>query len=103
MIVIACATSVDASVAPSGNKTTELSRAIACLAAIAFVVTVRLLAGGVRLISVEDELEDLANRGYLPDGKNSEDFKNGMPEAEFCKRYNCKQAQKVIIKFNLKD
>jgi myosin heavy subunit len=45
----------------------------------------------------------VVGRGYLPDGKSSDDFKNGMPEREFCKKYNCKQAQKVIIKFKLKD
>lgn len=45
----------------------------------------------------------VVGRGYLPDGKSGQDFPPGMPEAEFCKRYNCKQAQKVIIKFKLKD
>jgi outer membrane protein OmpA-like peptidoglycan-associated protein len=45
----------------------------------------------------------VVGRGYLPDGKTSEDFRNGMPEKEFCALYNCKSAQKVIIKFKLKD
>ncbi|MBS1960203.1 MAG: microtubule-binding protein [Bdellovibrionales bacterium] len=45
----------------------------------------------------------VVGRGFLPDGKTSDDFRNGMPEREFCKQYNCKSAQKVIIKFKLKD
>jgi len=45
----------------------------------------------------------VVGRGYLPDGKSGQDFAAGLPEGEFCKRYNCKQAQKVIIKFKLKD
>lgn len=45
----------------------------------------------------------VVGQGYLPDGKSSADFRNGMPESEFCKKYNCKGAQKVIIKFKLKD
>lgn len=45
----------------------------------------------------------VVGRGYLPDGKSSDDFRNGMPEREFCSKYNCKSAQKVIIKFKLKD
>jgi hypothetical protein len=45
----------------------------------------------------------VVGQGYLPDGKTSADFRNGMPESEFCKSFNCKSAQKVIIKFKLKD
>jgi outer membrane protein OmpA-like peptidoglycan-associated protein len=46
----------------------------------------------------------VVGRGYLPEGKTGKDFPpNGMPEHEFCAKYNCKQAQKVIIKFKLKD
>lgn len=45
----------------------------------------------------------VVGRGYLPDGKSGKDFAAGMPENEFCSKYNCKQAQKVIIKFKLKD
>lgn len=45
----------------------------------------------------------VVGRGYLPDGKNAEDFRAGMPESEFCAKYKCKSAQKVIIKFKLKD
>lgn len=45
----------------------------------------------------------VVGRGYLPDGKSSGDFPPGMSEKEFCTKYNCKAAQKVIIKFKLKD
>lgn len=45
----------------------------------------------------------VVGRGYLPEGKSAKDFPNGIPESQFCKNYNCKSAQKVIIKFKLKD
>lgn len=45
----------------------------------------------------------VVGRGYLPAGKQGSDIPSGLPESEFCKRYNCNQAQKVVIKFNLKD
>lgn len=45
----------------------------------------------------------VVGRGYLPDNTNSKEFAKGMPESQFCKMYNCKAAQKVIIKFKLKD
>lgn len=45
----------------------------------------------------------VVGRGYLPDGMPPADLGAGMPEGEFCKRYNCKSAQKVIIKFKLRD
>lgn len=48
-------------------------------------------------------LVKVVGRGYLPDGKQPGDIPTGMPEREFCKKYNCSKAQKVIIKFNLKE
>jgi myosin heavy subunit len=48
-------------------------------------------------------LVKVVGRGYLPEGKTGTDIKAGLPEKDFCLRYNCKQAQKVVLKFNLKD
>ncbi len=48
-------------------------------------------------------LVKVVGRGYLPDGKQPGDIPSGMPEKDFCKKYNCSKAQKVIIKFNLKE
>ena len=31
------------------------------------------------------------------------DIKEGISEGEFCKLYNCNKAQRVVVKFNLKD
>ena len=45
----------------------------------------------------------VTGRGYLPEGKTSSDIPDGLSDVEFCKRYNCNKAQKVIVKFNLKD
>jgi myosin heavy subunit len=45
----------------------------------------------------------VVGRGYLPDGINPSDIPDGIDEKTFCARYGCKQAQKVIIKFKLKD
>lgn len=45
----------------------------------------------------------VVGRGYLPDGKSAAEIPAGITEKQFCAQYNCKQAQKVIIKFKLKD
>ncbi len=45
----------------------------------------------------------VVGRGYLPEGKQGSEIREGMPEKEFCQKYNCKNAQKVVVKFNLKD
>lgn len=45
----------------------------------------------------------VVGRGYLPEGKDGSEIPDGMRENEFCEKYNCKKAQKVIVKFNLKE
>ncbi|MBY0471973.1 hypothetical protein K2X30_12475 [bacterium] len=45
----------------------------------------------------------VVGRGYLPEGKSAGQIPANISEEEFCRRYNCKQAQKVIVKFNMKD
>jgi len=45
----------------------------------------------------------VVGRGYLPEGKTGNEFPVNMTEKEFCLKFNCKKAQKVIIKFNMKD
>jgi hypothetical protein len=45
----------------------------------------------------------VVGRGYLPEGKTGADIPDGMHEEEFCRVYNCKKAQRVVVKFNLKD
>jgi outer membrane protein OmpA-like peptidoglycan-associated protein len=48
-------------------------------------------------------LMKVVGRGYLPDGKSAGDMPDGMTEKEFCAKYNCQKAQKVVVKFNMKD
>jgi hypothetical protein len=48
-------------------------------------------------------LVKVVGRGYLPEGRAPAEIQSGMPEKEFCKKFNCAKAQKVIIKFNLKE
>lgn len=45
----------------------------------------------------------VVGRGYLPEGKSAKDLPKDMTQKEFCAKFNCNQAQKVIIKFKLKD
>jgi outer membrane protein OmpA-like peptidoglycan-associated protein len=45
----------------------------------------------------------VVGRGYLPDGAKASDIPEGIHEDKFCKLYNCKKAQRVIVKFNFKD
>ena len=45
----------------------------------------------------------VVGRGYLPDGAGADQIPSGMTEQQFCLKFNCKQAQKVVIKFNMKD
>ena len=48
-------------------------------------------------------LVKVVGRGYLPDGKDGSDIPPGITEDNFCAKFNCKKAQRVIVKFNLKD
>lgn len=49
-------------------------------------------------------LVKVVGRGFLPEGRNiAQELPEQMPESQFCAKYNCKKAQRVIIKFNLKD
>jgi hypothetical protein len=48
-------------------------------------------------------LMKVVGRGYLPDNVSASDIPDGMPEKVFCAKYNCKKAQRVIVKFNMKD
>lgn len=48
-------------------------------------------------------LVKVVGRGYLPEGRSPAEIPNGINEKDFCKKYNCAKAQKVIIKFNLKE
>ena len=48
-------------------------------------------------------LVKVVGRGFLPEGVNPANIPEDMPESEFCAQYNCKKAQRVIVKFNLKD
>jgi chromosome segregation ATPase len=48
-------------------------------------------------------LVKVVGRGFLPEGVDTKDIPPGISEKEFCGQYNCKKAQRVIIKFNLKD
>ena len=45
----------------------------------------------------------VVGQGYLPEGRNPAEIPSGVSEKEFCKQYNCKRAQKVVVKFNMKD
>jgi outer membrane protein OmpA-like peptidoglycan-associated protein len=48
-------------------------------------------------------LMKVVGRGYLPEGRAPADIPDGLSEKEFCARYNCKKAQRVIVKFTMKD
>lgn len=48
-------------------------------------------------------LVKVVGRGYLPEGRSPAEIPSGITEKDFCKKYNCAKAQKVIIKFNLKE
>jgi hypothetical protein len=48
-------------------------------------------------------LMKVVGRGYLPEGSSASDLPDNMSEQEFCQKYNCKKAQRVVVKFNMKD
>ncbi|MCM2281706.1 MAG: microtubule-binding protein [Bdellovibrionaceae bacterium] len=46
-------------------------------------------------------LVKVTGRSFLAETKGERSVASGMSEKEFCKQYDCKKAQRVIIKFNL--
>lgn len=48
-------------------------------------------------------LMKVVGRGYLPEGATDKELGDGMTEAQFCAKFNCNKAQKVVVKFNMKD
>jgi chromosome segregation ATPase len=48
-------------------------------------------------------LVKVVGRGYLPEGRSPAEIPSGISDKEFCRKFNCAKAQKVIIKFNLKE
>jgi chromosome segregation ATPase len=48
-------------------------------------------------------LVKVVGRGFLPEGVKGEDIPGGLAENKFCEQFNCQRAQRVILKFNLKD
>jgi len=45
----------------------------------------------------------VVGRGYLPEGTSGDQISEGLTEKEFCQKYNCQRAQRVVIKFNLRE
>ena len=45
----------------------------------------------------------VTGRGYFTAKDAPKHIKSGMPRQDFCNKYDCQKAQKVIIKFNLED
>jgi hypothetical protein len=48
-------------------------------------------------------LTKVSGRSYLSEKIKGRNLASGISQKEFCKKYNCKKAQRVIIKFNLED
>jgi myosin heavy subunit len=48
-------------------------------------------------------LVKVSGRSFFADGEKSANVTSGMPQKDFCKKYDCQKSQKVIIKFNLED
>lgn len=48
-------------------------------------------------------LVKVTGRSFLVEGVKGRDVASGISTREYCKKYNCKKSQKVIIRFNLKD
>jgi outer membrane protein OmpA-like peptidoglycan-associated protein len=44
----------------------------------------------------------VTGRSYLSENLKGRDLKSGISQAEFCKQFDCKKQQRVIIKFDLK-
>jgi len=45
----------------------------------------------------------VTGRSYLADGVEGRNLASGLDRREYCKQFDCKKSQKVIIRFNLKD
>ena len=45
----------------------------------------------------------VTGRSFLAESVKGRDLKRGLSQDELCKKYDCKQSQRVIIKFNIKD
>ena len=45
----------------------------------------------------------VVGRGFLPEGVEAKSLPSEISEEQFCKKFNCKKAQRVVVKFNLKD
>ena len=48
-------------------------------------------------------LVKVTGRSFLAEGVQGRGLEAGLNNADYCKKYNCKKEQKVIIKFNLND
>jgi hypothetical protein len=45
----------------------------------------------------------VSGRSYLADGAKGHNVEHGLSRETFCKKYDCRKQQKVIITFDLKD
>ncbi|MBL6989896.1 MAG: hypothetical protein ISR65_08960 [Bacteriovoracaceae bacterium] len=48
-------------------------------------------------------LVKVTGRSFLAEGIKGRNIASGMGQKQYCKKYNCKKSQRVIIKFNLKN
>jgi len=48
-------------------------------------------------------LVKVTGRSYLAEGVEGRNIASGLNRREYCKKFDCKKSQKVIIRFNLKD
>jgi hypothetical protein len=48
-------------------------------------------------------LVKVSGRSFLSEDIKGRDLASGISQKEFCNQYDCKKAQRVIIKFNLKN
>lgn len=48
-------------------------------------------------------LVKVTGRSFLAEGVEGKNLKSGIPTETYCKEHNCKKAQRVIVKFNLRN